>query len=266
MTNYYFLNSTLPSLQIGVEPEIPFDEFCALLELNLRSADLEKTEVVRRYYDLENLRRIWQAECVDGDVDHFDSRGNLSEGDIREGFLTQEGFPEYVFAFMREHEGPEACLRYFPQLLRAYFQEEMECSCGFLKEFLEFERCWRLVMMGFRAKEIGRDLVQELQFEDPSDEIVAQLLAQKDARTYEPPYGFEDLKVLYDGSGKDPFELHKALCDYRFRKVEQMHEGDVFSIDPVLAYLVQLIIAEKWQELDQQQGIQMIDSIVKETL
>jgi hypothetical protein len=104
----------------------------------------------------------------------------------------------------------------------------------------------------------------ELQFEDPDDEIVAQILAQKDAKTYEPPERYSDLKALFEEHYDAPMELYQGLCEYRFEKIVQMYGIDVFSIDRILAYLARLIIVEKWLDLDKKKGIQVVDAIVKE--
>ncbi|MFQ5728988.1 MAG: DUF2764 family protein, partial [Waddliaceae bacterium] len=141
---------------------------------------------------------------------------------------------------------------------------EIQLAEDFVQEYLAFEREWRLVLTGFRAKKLGRDVTAELQFEDPYDEVVAQILAQKDAKTYEPPIRYSDLKTLFEEHYGAPMDLYQALCEYRFRKIEAMYGIDVFSIGRILAYLAQLIIVEKWLDLDKKQGLQVVDAIVKE--
>lgn len=259
MSNYYFVTSALPSLQVGEAPDCSFHEFSALVDLNIYPHDKVKVEVIRRYYDINNLRAYWQDEP-------FDPRGTIPAADMEEVILLQEVFPAYVFDFIQEHEQNEDALRYFPHLLATFFNQEIEQADGFLKEYLNFEREWRLVMLGFRAKKLGRDVSAELQFEDPSDTLVAQIIAQKDGKTYEPPYGYEDLKGIFDTHHDHPMDLHKALCVYRFNKVQALTEGDTFSIDALLATMVQLIIVEQWEELNNEQGTEIVDSIVKETL
>ena len=106
-------------------------------------------------------------------------------------------------------------------------------------------------------------MVNELQFEEPDDDLVAQLLAQKDSATFEPPVGYEELKGIFDEHGESPMELHKALCEYRFDKVGSFFGVDVFSLDRIIAYLSQLIIVEKWMELDRKSGLDRVDQLVK---
>lgn len=255
--NYYFLASALPELQIGYPPDISFNTFRYILKVNLTPEDYSKTRIIRRYYDIQNIRTFWLKQ-------ELDPRGHFNENELEEALVTQTGFPDYVYDFFERYEPLEDRLHNFSALVGAYFQNEIESTDGFVKEYLTFEREWRLVLTGFRAKVLGRDLAKELQFEDPNDEIVAQIMAQKDAKSYEPPSRYSDLKGAFEQHRNSPLELHKALCEYRFQKVESMYGIDVFSISRILAYMSQLIIVEKWLELDKKKGLQVVEGIVKE--
>ncbi len=256
-TNYYFLATSLPELQIGYPPDINFLEFNFLLNVNLTKEDYALTKVMRRYYDIHNIRAFWNGESLD-------PRGFYNENDLEESLVTRMGLPEYVYTFLERYESKDERLYHFPSLITSYFKEESEKAEGFLKHYLTFEREWRLVLTGFRANKQGRDIVKELQFEDPYDEVVAQILAQKDSKSYEPPSRYGDLKALFEEHYENPLEMHQALCEYRFQKIEEMYEIDFFSIGRILAYLAQLIIVEKWLELDKKKGLEVIDTIVKE--
>jgi uncharacterized protein DUF2764 len=123
-----------------------------------------------------------------------------------------------------------------------------------------FEREWRLVMIGLRAKELGRDVTKELQYEDFSDPIVAHILAQRDAPQYEPPPEYLELKELLLSCGSDPWQKLKVFAAWRFRKVEEMVDRPLFSIDWILAYMVRLLIIEDWNELDEKKGKMILDT------
>ena len=254
---YYFLAASLPELQVGEPPDITFGVLDFVMKVNLKNGDMAQSVVIRRYYDIENIRNFFMEAPLD-------PYGHYNANDLEEAILTRMGFPEYVYEFLEKYKAREDRLQNFPALIAAYFRNEIAAAEGFLKEFLTFEREWRLVLTGFRAKKLGRDLASELQFEDPYNEVVAQILAQKDAATYEPPTGYGDLKALFEEHYDAPLELHQALCEYRFRKIDLMYGIDLFSIGRILAYLAQLIIVEQWMELDKTKGIQVVDATVKE--
>lgn len=255
MSNYYFATTVLPTLKIGISPEINFQSFEELLKTNLSQRDLNKVKTLRRYSDIQNIQALWLGEKLE-------PYGNFTDIELEEALENRQGLPEYVYNFIESHESLKDRLYYFPQLLIAFFKNEEKEAAGFLKTFLNFEHEWRLVLTGFRSKQLGRDLFQELQFEDPFNDLVAQILAQKDAKTYIPPIQYQELQTLFEQHAQEPLELHRALYEYRFNKIEQLLGVDLFSIDRILGYLVQLIMVEKWQQLDIKKGIQVMDSVL----
>lgn len=260
--NYYFLATSLPPLQIGNPPDITFQDYEILLQDNLTPTDLEKVKVLRRYHDIQNIRTTREG-------DPRDLRGNFDTNQLEEalllpdGFPGRESFPPYVYAYFEKYEKRADRLKHFGELVAAFYREEAKKATGFLKWFLNFQRNLRLVLVGFRAKKLGRDLATELQFEDPEDVIVGQMMAQKDSKTFEPPEGFEDLKMVFEDYYSQPLELQKALYEYQFRKIDEKLGFDTFSIDVILGYTAKLIMVENWQALDMEKGIEIVDAIVK---
>jgi Protein of unknown function (DUF2764) len=259
MQNYYYLATVLPKLEIGVKPDMTFQEFITLLKENLTKADYDKTRRLRWFYDFRNVRAYWKGEPLD-------YWGNLNEVQLEDAILEREGdaLPEYFYKFLDEHESKEERLKYFPQLMSTYFATEATETTGFLRKLRAFERNLRLIATAFRARELGRDLATEFQFEDPEDDVVAQLLAQKDAKTFEPPQGYEDLKPLLEKYYNSPLQLEKALTEYIFKWTEGVLGFDVFSINYILAYMLRFILIERMMRLDKEKGLKILDNIVKE--
>ncbi len=258
MAKYYFIGTLLPSLSFDIAPEISFARLEILLRDNLTSRDYEKTLVIRRFFDILNLRALWLGE-------ELDPRGELTRLEIDEALAGRTGLPDYVFDFLDAHPHTNDRIRHFPFLLAKFFQSGESIKDPFLRHYLNFERELRLVMTAFRAKKLGRDLSVELQYENPEEDLIAQLLAQKDAKTFEPPEKYKDLKVLFEKYGDDPLALQKTLDAYRFEMIDSFVDmADAFSIERILAYLTQLIIVENWFELDKAKGMKIVENIVKE--
>ncbi|MFI0434730.1 MAG: DUF2764 family protein [Parachlamydiaceae bacterium] len=256
MAKYYFVGTLLPLLSFDAPPEISLERLEILLSDNLTERDLEKTLLLRRFYDILNLRAFWREE-------ELDPRGKLSLFEIGEALVMRTGLPDYVYDFVDRYAKTEDRLHHFPFLLAKYFQSSGTLKDPFLRSYLHFEREMRLVMTAFRAKKLGRDLNVEFQYEDPEEDLIAQLLAQQQSATYEPPEKYRDLKGIFDKDGDNAMALQKALDQYRFEKVENMVDmADTFSIERILAYLVQYMIVEKWFELDKDKGIQIVDKII----
>lgn len=256
MTKYYFVGTLLPSLSFDDSPEISFEELEILLHDNLTSQDYDKTLAIRCFYDILNLRALWLEEEID-------PKGNLSALDLSEALVNHVGLPDYVYEFIERYPKKEDRLRYFPFLLAKFFQSSGKLKDSFLQRYFNFERELRLVVTAFRAKKLGRDLRVELQYEDPEEDLIAQLLAQQDAISYEPPEKYKDLKVLFDKYSDDPLALQKALDRYRFDMIENFVDmADLFSIKRILAYLAQFMVVEKWFRLDKNKGSEIVDTIV----
>jgi hypothetical protein len=253
MKNYYFLVPSLPPLRLGEKPDITFERLASLLEIGLTKKDLQKTRVLRRFVDINNIRSLLLEEKID-------PRGNLNEKELDEALLIKNILPQYVFDFLEQFEKAADRIRNFSGLLFLYFSMETPQAKGFLRRYLIFERECRLVLLGLRAKQLGRDVVKELQFEDLTDPFIAQILAQKDADQYEPPAEYKELKELLLSCYGDPWIENRVFAEYRFKKIDEMSEKQPFSIDQILAYMAKLMIVEYLLELDEERGKWILDT------
>lgn len=257
MTKYYYLSTALPPLEMDTENLVSWHYLKEVLQTWLSDADWDKLRVLCGRYDIENLKRLWQRQPLD-------PLGNYEAAELESAVVRQSDLPEYVLEFLREFHSTEERLKAYPKLVSCYFQETIKKSRGFLREYLEFEWQMRLTLTALRAKRLGRDLGEELQYEEAQNPFVAEILAQKESASFAPPYGFKDLKVLFDTFKDDPISLHRALLEYQFKKWRDLSYEDQFSIDRILSYVVKFTQIKRWRELDRELGLKIIDSIVKD--
>ena len=255
MTQYYFLGTYLPTIRIGVLPEITIDAYSSLLEENLSTDDKSKWDVLRSYFDLTDLLFFLMGRPLTG-------YGHFNENTLEEAILVGN-LPEYVNRYLGTYESTQDRIQNFSKLYTEFYEEEIPKTDGFLKDFFQEERAVRLILVGLRSKKWGRPLLAELQFEDPNDDLVAFMLAQKDAKTFEPPLEYTELKVLYEDFSNAPLKLHQALLTYRFQKPDEMIGLQTFTLDRLLAYYVQLVLADQWMKLDKESGKKIINTIVQ---
>jgi hypothetical protein len=256
MTNYYYVTSSFPEVRIGGTTDINFRQLNLLLQDNLSKDDLEKTRVIRRLYDLYNIRSLWLKE-------ELTLYGNYNDVELEDALIAQSVLPKYVFDYLEKYPTNDERIKHFPELIHNYFNIEIEKADGFLKKYLIFERDWRLVFAAFRAKKLGRDILEELQYEDPNRNLIAQILAQKDAKTFEPPFEYEELKPIFEANQDSPLALQQALDSYRFEKINSLLGVDMFSINRILGYMAQLILVEEWLKLDKEKGLEIVENIAK---
>ena len=254
MAQYYFLICALPKLNLGTRPEVTFEDFRVLLEMNLNSFDKKQVEDFLTYFNLKNIRAHWMKEPLD-------SRGTLSDQDLEEALAIGEGLPDYIYEFLERHESTEDRLAHFSFVFTQFFKESISLHRGFFSEYFQWERDLRWVLTALRAKKYKKDLDREIQFEDPTDPLIAYILAQKDAEKYEPPKEFEEVRELFDQFADDPKDLEFALLQYRFAKILDMEQQYSFSIGQVLGYLARLMLVEYWDELDDEKGKEVMENL-----
>lgn len=225
-----------------------------MLALNLTAGDLHEVERLLRPIDLYNIRAFWLGLPLD-------ERGNFTALNLEEELLVQDALPPYLIDYLSRYESTPDRLRYFSSLFASLYRDELPKLKGFNLKYYQFERELRLVLTALRAKRAGRDIIRELQFEDPTDPFVAQIIAQKEAADYTPPREYEELKNLFIDNVSDPLKLHRAILQYRFDKVEEIEENQQFSIDRILGYIVRLIIVESLTDLNKEQGMIAVEQM-----
>lgn len=266
MTNYYFVASYLPEIKIGQPLDITWEEFNHLINDNLKPKDLAKTKIIKSYFDLENIRAALMGEP-------FEPFGNYNEVELKEVQVSGMGLPNYLYQFLEKYRDKVSLLKKFPELISLYFREENESKNGFLfedlkehasffSEWLQIESDLRLIVAAYRSKKLKRDLKDELQFADPQSDLVVQLLATKDAKTFEPPYEYADLKPIFEKYDQDPLGLYQALLEWRFQKIEDLLGVDIMSENRIFGYMIQLILALKWHNLNEEKGKATLNQIV----
>jgi hypothetical protein len=256
MGRYYYVVSSFPPVALGQKSEITYDEARQTCALNLHPADWKQVVVFQRIVDVRNIRALWLREPLD-------LRGNFNEKDLEEALLTGEGLPAFVAAFINRYDSQEDRLRYFSSLQASLYRETVPSLEGFLGRYYQLEREIRLCLTALRSKAMHRDLVRELQFEDPSDVFIAQLLAQKDEPETILPEDYEDLKNVFLENRSEPKKLYRAILQIRLSRIEDMEAGRPFAIDQVIGYLARLSIVEDWEQLDETKGNAVLQEVCR---
>lgn len=252
MHSTYFVAASLPALVLEEPPEITFEELMHRLEINLSERQLKKVEILRRLIDIENVRQLLMEKPLDG-------RGNLSEKELDEALLVEALLPEYVFDFLGDFENNADKARAFYGLLSRYFTEEIKEQKGFMRQYLKFQRDLRLVLCAWRAKRTNRDIVEQLQFEDFTDPLVAYILAQKDMETFEPPAAFQELIRQLEAAGNDPWEQYRAVAAFEFDQIEEFSGYPLFALDWILGYMARHMLVEQCTHLDPKRGNEILN-------
>lgn len=249
MANYYFLITAFEPLEFGVRPELSLKELIDYLEMNLTAEDQKLLQILWRPVDLYNIRAFWLGKPLK-------EMGRFKAKELEEELLVQGDLPEYLIEFLQKYDSVRDRLRYFSSNYVAMYKDEG--LRGFLRKYFDFERNLRLVLLALRSIDSGRDVVYQLQFEDPHDPLVADILAQKEAKEYSPPSEYEEIKTLFMNYRSDALDLNFAIEEYRFKKIEEMEVSQDFGIDRILAYVAKYMIIESVTAKDLEKGKEIL--------
>ena len=244
----------MPPLEFGLRPELSSKGLYELLEETVPQKELY---VWKLWIDLSNIHALLAGGL-------FDSRGNYSRSTIRALLASEDGLPEYVFEFLRDYEGEEKRREAFSALIAKYFQEEMAKHRGYGKRFLAFEHDMRVLLAGYRAHKLKRDIAWELQYEDMSDPVVYMTLMQKDVRgAFQFPIEYEELERILAEAGSDPTKQYEGIARYRFAFYNQIFIQNVFSLEGIIAYMMALWILEDLYALEREEGEKQLRNMVE---
>lgn len=257
MKKYFFLFSSIPTLEWGSKPDISWKYFLTLLEANLSKEDFEKVKTLRFWIDLNNLYSFL-SEIP------FDRRGNYPSDSLKDLLVKNYDLPDYVFDFFKEFESEKSRYRNFPKLIATYFQEEKKKAGRDLKEILEFEYALRVVMIGYRCSVGKLEMSHELQFEDFSDPLVIDVLKQKDARqNFSFPFEMRELEKQIEEATNNPSEQYDTVLEYRFKYYSGIVNDKPFTMISILAQMMRLWILEDYFSLKKDKGTKILENIVE---
>ncbi|PCI94531.1 hypothetical protein COB11_03710 [Candidatus Aerophobetes bacterium] len=255
---YYYISSALTPLEYGDTPDMTFHFLFEKYKENLSESDMKQLSVLRKKFDLMNIKRLLRHEEID-------TRGNLDQKELEEALSTEGYFDQYVFDFLNRFDEDADKILNFPELLNRFFIDEEEKASGFLKNLLGNQRKWRLILTGYRTKKQKGDISKQLSFEDPFDPITAMILSQKDSPHFEAPEGSEELSEMLMTTKESPMQQFRRFAEFRFRKIKEIVEDRLFSLDYLIAYAVQVIILEDLHALSKEEGEKVLNTIVKDT-
>ncbi len=254
MSHFFYTASSLPQLYCGVQPEITFFHLLEVLEENLSSKEFERVNEIREFLDVLNIKRLLKGQAID-------NRGVKTEKELDRCVVECEGFHSAVLEFLYTYESREERLKHFTELLSSYLVAKSEETSGFTRKYFYYERLLRLSLVGYRCAKRGGDIVEELKFEDPRDPFVASLIAQKDTTHFEFPFELEELTEQLV-QARNPIDEYRVLFEHQFAFAEGEGQNSVFSLDYLLAYLVQLIAVENWEATSEETGKGIIEGMV----
>ena len=246
MASRFFLVPFLPSLSFDAPPELSLHELGFFLRLNLSAAEMETVHQLYMLYDLENIRAFLAGLPMT-------AIGKFPHDDLRDQLENEECSIPGVPEFFAQYKTPAERAANAHLLPRYFFTHTSSDLPTFIREYFQFEHLGRLLMASLRAEALGRV------FEVEPEEVGFDIHDQKAW-----PEVFAPLVTIWHTRHHNPKELEEAVSEWKFRILGSLIEDcDPFSLNRVLAYILQLRILESRREMKTANHIPTLERIVE---
>ena len=262
---YHYFISGLPVLspddsRLWISPA----EFGEMLKENLHPDDYRQVELVFMENDIRNLT----AYLVSGkNTNSLPANYSVSDFQEQEKLFSailpsEDILPGFMVNVMKDNlqeEGKKDKLKIEHELSDAYYQYLIENAGQFLKAYTVFDFNLKNLVAFIKA---SRHNISQEQFITGDSDHAGHLrdYAGKNlVKDHE--FEFFDEIVSYTGSGSFADEEMK-YDSLRWRVIEDMIFFENFSIDRIIGYLKQLLIASRWSALGRDKGEEKLRQIL----
>jgi hypothetical protein len=228
MGGYYFLACLLPPLPsiLGDKLPLPFADLCALIRRNIQFGDEGLLKAELSLIDAANWEHFDQGQEI------FLTGGTLS----REELGAWRNLPPFIHTFLEEKERgvrrPYLYDRLWELCYRELLAEAGRKGCRFLLDYIPWEIALRNRLSVLRMRDSGRNA-----------EEYAVLPALRSADAADP--------VTQVEGHKNPLAAEHQLDRCRLRRIVHCQGSDPFSLDTLLAFVLQAMIYERWERLQE---------------
>jgi hypothetical protein len=268
--SYYYLVAGLPDLLMDEGKNVPsFLDLLADIEEQVTAEDFRLIDCIRLQFDNVNL-----ACLLDSRTAEFDPRGLFSRDTLLSGIKYPDQLPGYMQQFIEARKDNRvlfAGLTTEDQLNWLLFEWLSQHKHPFIREWASFELALRNVLSGINTRK-GLEHLDDLgtERERPVQSLVVGRddVAEMVLRSTAPDFGVAPFASWVDrviaGVNADLLESEKNIDALRWDIIGEMAVFAYFTIDSVIAFLLKLLIVERWKKLDPAQGKARLDRLVDE--
>jgi hypothetical protein len=265
---YTYIIASLIRLQKGVRPRFTLADFLRNKGRFIMDRDWPFFDIMFKKYDGFNLHHLLTEEG------RFLPWGTYSEAELMKGLEDGERFPRFMKVYLEEYKG-EKIEKVDPldRLVELYYQDALFVPNYFLRSFFSFEFLLLNIVAALRAR--AKSLEMKGYIIDtgalPAG-LPADVLRVLDAL-------FTNFSAVDFGLGKefpwlkkvstlveegDFLALEEKLDEIKWQRLNQLTPYTCFGVDLVLAYILKLLILERWRETETGLGERIREGLVAE--
>ncbi len=121
--------------------------------------------------------------------------------------------------------------------------EDPEDPCPTLREWKKFDTTLRNELSRYRASKKSKDAAVYIRGEGYLDPFLAT-------------------EAHWAINEKSPLEAERFLDRFRWERIEELEKEHYFDIDYLIAYALKLQILERWQRIDSEGGMRLLQDLV----
>lgn len=266
-SQYYFLVSGLPELQLGDERAVyPYAEYLDDLADWVTNEDAAHIRMVRLPFDNYNAITL-----LTGTMRPFDKRGNFTRTMLEAELKSPADAPGYLYEFataLRENRPIVANRSWEDQLNELYYTYIEESGTVYWRAYSDFDRHLRngLAARNLKLQTADRTETDARRSVVIGDDDVTETIIKSSAPDFSLSsyYTWADAVLAAPHTDLAAFELQ--IDRLRWEMAEELIATDTFGVAALQAFGVRLGIAHRWAQLDKTQGKSKLTSHIERLL
>ncbi|HRX11386.1 MAG TPA: DUF2764 family protein [Draconibacterium sp.] len=248
--NYYCLIAGLPDILID-QKKIPFSliELKQELQDQLHPNDYQLVEYLFLPYDNINFLNILQKKEAD-----FNPLGNYSENFFMDEIKEPVNLPGYMKKFLeayREENPIHPNLSLENQLTWLYFDFMLEQKNRFLRDIFTTIRDINNIFTIYNARKFGLNIENQM-IGNYELTDAAKKTTSKDFGLSSEITPIDEIIGIYENN--DILEQEMSIDLLKWRHMNNLNTFNYFTIEFILAYVLEFIMVERWSNLETDQS------------
>ncbi len=260
--NEYTLGADAKGFDLEALLEEVFDEF--------DKGDAALVRLLYGYYDCENIAAAYSSRSNHNKLGRLsrESVEALIAGDESGEENPMDSLPEEVarvvelYTSRESRDVSETSQSFERALFGAYYAACARSKSRLLREWSEADRNLRNVAAAITARDAGRSVDEVVVGEGG----VVDQLTRSSAADFGLRGELSYIDAVIGAVSDEPnlVEKERRIDMVRWEVVEELMEGEYFSADYVLGYLVKVNIVARWRELDPRRGAEIFAKLMEE--
>jgi len=264
MSQYYYLLSSLPELEIGKDSyKIDFEEVYQFIYENLHSDDKELFKYLLYPGDNKNLiNEIAQNIGSPAPFPQFFEPSALTREQIGDYEKKFDQFPDYMSRFIENKVADlsgKSLVALEKELNQHFYEEVLELSDEFLEEYYAFEKALQQILLAINNRHFDLEALQQL----PEDDFIVNNLKKSSAADFGlgQDYDFiENLNQIVEQGNVEQLEMQVERI--RWDYLEELTKFSFFDSHKVFTYTLKLLSLKRWMSLVPEAGKKRLEELI----